>query len=184
MRRNSCVEATAVRSLKVSAKHNSFFFLLLRWHHHSRSGPGQKSGSQSCLCLIHPCPPPSPAHIQSLTMYCRFYLLVCLVAASSCSVQPHCHHSGTQHHLLGLLKCPLTSPHPPALLQTIVYCLNDLTCTWCQFPASDLSVTLHHLQQCLSNVFKQWILSSNEIFTRSINKQEASLIGEELSPTH
>ena len=75
-------------------------------------------------------------------------------------------------------------PPPPALLQSIVYCLNDLTCTLCQFPASNLSVILHHLQQCLSNVFKQWIFSSNEIFTRSINKQEASLIGEELSPTH
>lgn len=56
------------------------------------------------LYLIHPCPTIPCTH--PLTMYCLFYLVISLVAASSCLALLPCHHSGTQLHLLGLLKWP------------------------------------------------------------------------------
>lgn len=43
-----------------------------------------------------------------LTMYSLLYLVISLVAASSCLVLLPCHHSDTQLHLLGLLKCAFT----------------------------------------------------------------------------
>ena len=51
----------------------------------------------------------------------------------------------------------------PLSLVLLSFRLDDLKCTLCQSPASELSVTLHDPQRCLSNIFRHWSLSSSEI---------------------